>query len=387
MGIDVGTLEVVQEKLTSITNLYFQMHLVMGSAAVSIMLKFFKAFQANPRLQLVTNTLVRAGSDIFHFSVVFTAVFLGFAVTGHILLGTDLVQFRSFGSSIDTCFIVLMGEFGWYADVSNSDDALSSGLPFVILMIWFWSYMVFVLLIMINMLLAIVLEHYTELVHEVAKDSEAISLWTQTARYIKKRSQTKTHIPLGHLLMELEDDDTPCHTEENVTQETIQNAFPHMKEEQTAHLYTWLKDEARRGGLDSDDEMLSRLKAMGVYVEQLAGDLHVVKLNVAVCTSKLASRPGQPDIRGVGSPKGSSRNVQGRPKSMHEQVEGLTLKVGEAIQQMTWQIGSATDKLMTQGDVLETVAGQALRGLPEQGKRPGNLPESLVGRGESRSLA
>merc|ERR1719230_1925350 len=101
----------------------------MGAATVAILMKFFKAFQANPRLQLVTNTLVRAGSDIFHFSVVFLAVFLGFAVTGHILLGNDILQFRSFSNSIDTCFIVLMGEFGWYESVSNTDDSLSSGLP------------------------------------------------------------------------------------------------------------------------------------------------------------------------------------------------------------------------------------------------------------------
>merc|ERR1740130_1437810 len=138
MGLDVATLEGAQEKFANITQLYFSMHLVMGGAAVSIMLKFFKAFQANPRLQLVTNTLVRAGSDIFHFSVVFMAVFLGFSVTGHILLGNDLLQFRSFTSSIDTCFIVLMGEFGWYEEVSTSDDALATGLPFVVVMIWFW---------------------------------------------------------------------------------------------------------------------------------------------------------------------------------------------------------------------------------------------------------
>merc|ERR1719161_3067917 len=123
MTLSTAALEDVQDKFNAIMSLFFKMHLAMGGAAISIMLKFFKAFQANPRLQLVTNTLVKAGSDIFHFSVVFLAVFLGFAVTGHILLGNDLVQFRSFSNSIDTCFIVLMGEFGWYDDVSHVDDS------------------------------------------------------------------------------------------------------------------------------------------------------------------------------------------------------------------------------------------------------------------------
>merc|ERR1719305_1795039 len=138
MLLDVTALEIADTKFADISYLFFTMHIVMGGATVSIMLKFFKAFQANPRLQLVTNTLVRAGSDIFHFLVVFSAVFLGFAVTGHILLGNDLVQFRSFSNSIDTCFIVLMGEFGWYESVSHSDDSLTSGLPFGVVMVWFW---------------------------------------------------------------------------------------------------------------------------------------------------------------------------------------------------------------------------------------------------------
>jgi len=344
MGLDVGTLEVVQERFATITSMHFTMHLVMGATVVCIMLKFFKAFQANPRLQLVTDTLVRAASDIFHFSVVFCAVFLGFAVTGHIFLGTDLPQFRSFGSSIDTCFIVLMGEFGWYADASISEEGLSSGLPYIILMIWFWFFMVFVLLIMINMLLAIVLEHYTELVHEVSKDDEAIALWTQTARYIEKRRHTKDHIPLGHLLMQLEDDDTPCHTDPKVTKESLQDSFPKMTHTEAAHLYDWLKAAALRGSVDYDDEMLVRMKAMGEHVDQLAADLHVVKLNVAVCTSTLKHAQGDHGDHGA--------TRQSRPNNMHELVEGLTLKVGEAVQQMSWQIGGATDKLISQGSAL-----------------------------------
>ena len=125
----------------------------MGFNAVSIMLKFFKAFQANQRLQLVTNTLLKAGNDIFHFSVVFLAVFLGFALLGHILFGNDFLQFRSFATSVDTCFIVLMGEFGWYDDTwLDPSHELPSGMPLVVLMAWFWAYMVFVLMIMINML-------------------------------------------------------------------------------------------------------------------------------------------------------------------------------------------------------------------------------------------
>jgi hypothetical protein len=400
MLLDVTALEIADTKFADISSLFFTMHIVMGGATVSIMLKFFKAFQANPRLQLVTNTLVRAGSDIFHFLVVFSAVFLGFAVTGHILLGNDLVQFRSFAASIDTCFIVLMGEFGWYEGVSTSDNGLESGLPYIILMLWFWSYMVFVLLIMINMLLAIILEHYTELVHEVSQDSDAVTLWKQTAQYIHQARKTRDHIPLAHLLCELEDDDTPCHQEKVVTTDSLSCAFPKMKYEQVAHLHTWLKDQARRSLSSGDDELIARLKAVGQYVEHLASDIHVVKLNVAVCTSRLresfesgllggvgpspriSRRPsGRKSMSGratdVGSPSGARKSTRisgrGTPMAgmagggdMQEQVEMLTQKISDAIQQMSWQIGGATDKLLSQGSALESAAEEALRAQPPQ---------------------
>ena len=41
-----------------------------------------EAFSAQPRLALVTNTISDAASDIFHFFIVFMAIFLCFAARG-----------------------------------------------------------------------------------------------------------------------------------------------------------------------------------------------------------------------------------------------------------------------------------------------------------------
>merc|ERR1719277_2379520 len=115
----------------------------MGAMAVTIVLKFFKAFQANPRLRLVTDTMKKAAEDIAHFSIVFFAVFLAFSVIGHIFFGGDLVQFASFTRSINTAFSTLMGDFGWYVDVVDGMVGLRSGMPKIMLIVWFWVYMIF----------------------------------------------------------------------------------------------------------------------------------------------------------------------------------------------------------------------------------------------------
>jgi len=206
----------------------------------------------------------------------------------------------------------------------------------------------------------------------------------------KQAAKTKDHIPLAHLLHQLSDDDSHCHPEETVTLETLQAAFPNMSVAQAHHLLDEWKEKARKSQATSDDETLQRLKAMGTYIEHLAADLHTVKLNTAVCTSRLKA-----DVRGEELEKEAQMGFGGEmdrktgkvgratmdgrvtiqqqaPKKappnphayLHEQVENFTQKIGEAVQQMTWQIGGAADKLASQGTALETAADGALRAAP-----------------------
>merc|ERR1739848_929254 len=94
--------------------------------------------------------------------IVFMVIFASFALVGHILFGQDLPEFMSFGDSMMTSFHVLMGEFGWYAEFYIAPTGFGSGMPAAFLTIWFLTYMTFVLLVLLNMLLAVILERYTQ---------------------------------------------------------------------------------------------------------------------------------------------------------------------------------------------------------------------------------
>jgi len=80
--------------------------------------------------------------------------------------------------------------------------------------------------------------------------------------YFEQKRKTKTHIRLEHILSLLEDDDTPCHTEEEVTQESLLAAFPTMKQEQAEFLMTWLKKEARRKAKSGDEAPLKATRPL-----------------------------------------------------------------------------------------------------------------------------
>merc|ERR1719428_788571 len=142
-----------------------------------VMCRFFKAFKGQPRLAVVTTTIASAGSDLFHFGLIFFSVFLTFAFAGTILFGRRMAGFSSFRTAFGTSFAVACGDFDW-TNMSAEHYATSS--------IWFWSFMILIFLIMLNMVLAIVMDVYTK-VRATAVEGDPI--WKNAAGWIRKVRQ------------------------------------------------------------------------------------------------------------------------------------------------------------------------------------------------------
>lgn len=290
MELEVDVLEKLRDALKIVLLLYRVLHIVMALNTIAILMKFFKAFQANARLQVVTKSLALAASDLFHFMVVFYAVFNGFVVTGHILLGGDMVHFNSFAASTNTCFLCLMGDFGWYSDLTMEVEPLASGLPYTVVSLWFWSFMITALLILLNMLLAIILENYAVVVEELNKMPDAPTLIQQGVRYYHRWQTARQggFSPLVHFLEALQDPKAETHPDEMVTLDTLQKAFPNMKFEQAEFLMKWLqKDANARAAKEADDEVMLRLKKCQSMIQTIAENLHNVSITVMRCDCRL----------------------------------------------------------------------------------------------------
>jgi len=74
-----------------------------------------------PRLGVVTRALQLAAPDLLHFFLVAGSVFLCYCVMGFLIFGNSLPWFATLGTSINTCFEMLLGEF---ADVNTDLRAL-----------------------------------------------------------------------------------------------------------------------------------------------------------------------------------------------------------------------------------------------------------------------
>jgi hypothetical protein len=260
MSLPLTTIETLESQLRAGSDAYSTMQLAMGVNVGSIMMKLFKSFGANARLQLVTNTMFRAAPDLFHFGVVFTAVFIGFALTGHILFGEDIEEFRSFGLSVNTAFESLLGDFDWYSDRVISPKELGSGLPYWMVVLWFYVYMIGVMLVMMNMLLAIVMDHYCHLLEEVREEARlgnAPTLWVQSRNMYNRWRAQRGWLSGNRVLHQLVD--LHHHPEEEVTPESMKKAFGKMTDVQVESLMKQLKQEAAKRAKGKEEDETTRV--------------------------------------------------------------------------------------------------------------------------------
>uniref|UniRef100_A0A7S0ATS6 Polycystin cation channel PKD1/PKD2 domain-containing protein n=1 Tax=Pyrodinium bahamense TaxID=73915 RepID=A0A7S0ATS6_9DINO len=244
MALSTGEVNQVKDAIENLRRCFVAFHLVLAANMLAIMAKFFKSFMSNPRLKVVTETLRKSFQDIVHFIMVFATIFLCFTVIGHVLFGSDIVQFSSVWASINTGMYTLMGEFTWYVELQDyPTNFLPSGMPYILVQIWFVCYMFFVLLVLLNMLLAIILGHYSD----VTKSSSlSETLWHQSKEFVHWHHVTRHFIKLRRIALLLENDSDPAHPAPVVTEDSLLDAFPSMKQEQAEFLMKWLKEHAMK---------------------------------------------------------------------------------------------------------------------------------------------
>jgi len=126
-----------------------------------LILQCFKVFQNQPRLVVVTDTLARSMMDLLHAFIVFCVLFGGYVVSGWILFGGHLDEFKSIGSAINTCFRAVLGDFD-FGGMAAGDMEIPRGsdYDYYVAMLWFWTFTLAVTLLMLNVLIAIVLDAY-----------------------------------------------------------------------------------------------------------------------------------------------------------------------------------------------------------------------------------
>ncbi|CAH0475957.1 unnamed protein product [Peronospora belbahrii] len=121
----------------------------LGLVSVAIV---FKYLRLNSRLNLLWRTLRFAAKDLLAFVIIFFTIFFGFAVMGYLTFGTAVQQYHSLSMSLTSCFQMLLGAFD-YEEIYTANPTMAA--------IFFFSFMVSIYLICVNMFIAIMSEYYS----------------------------------------------------------------------------------------------------------------------------------------------------------------------------------------------------------------------------------
>jgi hypothetical protein len=245
-----------------LTNFSMWYRLLITYMNLFLMLRCFLILEFQPRLAVVVATLKATSIDLAHFLIVFVPTFLAYAIAGMCIFGRRVEEFSSLERSIGTCFKIAMeSEFQWIK--LSEEDFLTSAS-------WVWTFLLLIVLLMLNMVLAIIMDVYTE-VRNAAGNSETV---LENIKFLGKRMWLWREWVSDDKLLEVLSEMPRA-----LTGQEFRKAFPGMTDIQYKRLMNTAVSKAQismrtglhnsfltnmtaaiKVGLDQSSNMLARLK-------------------------------------------------------------------------------------------------------------------------------
>lgn len=141
--------------------------------------RFFKAFNVQPRLAVISKTLSKSIPDLAHFLVIFTCLFMTFVMFAHFVFGHIV---HSYSTVPNAAYNTLRGFVAAPAVnvpeiiATNSFDIIPRDFVFPMAQVWWVMFMTLLFLVVRSILLAIVLEAYKE---AKLHSTHATTMWAQ----------------------------------------------------------------------------------------------------------------------------------------------------------------------------------------------------------------
>jgi len=202
------------------------------------------ALQWQPRLATVTSTLMACSSDLFHYAIVWVMTILGFSLSGMVIFGRRVIDFVGPEYAVFVCLkIAVESEYDW--------EQLSAR-EWWTAFIWVFLFLVGIVMIIMNMLLAIVMDVYAEVRMHSGDNLTIFGHLLYIYRRVVYRSQW---VPDAQLMDQVQE--MPQH----ITLLEIRQAFPEMHYFQLEFLQSQCMNKAAK---------ISRIGVNKTYTAQIA---------------------------------------------------------------------------------------------------------------------
>lgn len=167
LGAPYAQVQLLFDEVHTMTNMC-QTYTAMNVLSVILMtMRALKLLDFQPRLGLVTRTLSKAFVDLIHFFLVFALVLASYAVVGFVSFGSEIERFASFERAISTLVELMLGDTDVLVDLSRSASPASG-------ILYFWSFIIVAFFILMNVLLAILVDAYVDVKGEAQNVSTVL---------------------------------------------------------------------------------------------------------------------------------------------------------------------------------------------------------------------
>ncbi|KAG7401896.1 hypothetical protein PHYBOEH_009476 [Phytophthora boehmeriae] len=140
-----------------IANLTVLLRLLATAAVLVLGLRILNTFRDHVGLSILTRTMASAVHSFWSFSVIFAVIFVAFAASGNVLFGDRIEEFSSLSRAMKSCVNMIYGDFD-FETIKEIDYSVA----------YYWSYMSLQTFVLLNIVLAIVVDAYQE--EKIKKD-------------------------------------------------------------------------------------------------------------------------------------------------------------------------------------------------------------------------
>mmetsp|Transcript_103260 Transcript_103260/g.266965 ORF Transcript_103260/g.266965 Transcript_103260/m.266965 type:complete len:971 (-) Transcript_103260:50-2962(-) len=328
-------LEAFFEEVDSVRNFYELLRLAATMYPFLVVARIFKAFSAQPRLSLVTVTIQQCAVGLIHFVVVFISIFSVFVVGGFILFGRDMAEFATLGRATHYCFMTLLGAYAW-KELAETSRTVAG--------VWLCIFIVLVQMMMLNMLLSIVMDAYTEVKGTLGSQSE--TLWSQAYEIFKRwyQRQKGQRVSLNHVLKYLEEFEATLEEETEITESQFIAIVPGLEHRQAKRVITnsiIRFEQENRANLTLSSGLKS-LKSINVLLESIMrmtrkhmdmmdATRHLLTYSAQGRTRNDTKPRASPRATGTTDPFASASNGLGMPALLNNFWEKHTQTVMEKL--------------------------------------------------------
>lgn len=180
MAFDSAQVIKIQDEIKLSISVSQELCAMVANYNVLLVIRFLIATMGHPRLAIIMKTLLNGMGDLLHLFFVFILIFMAYVMSGHILMGSRMPEMSTIKGSFGYCLRIVFAREYEYARITEQ-DMLTAGF-------WIITFVLLLVLVMVNMMLAMIFDNYGEVREHVFKSETIFAFFRRLLSQLQMQS-------------------------------------------------------------------------------------------------------------------------------------------------------------------------------------------------------